>query len=513
MSVNQSVNRIVTGSGVILVGTFIGMLFDILLKKVLTSHLSPADFGTYSLALTVISITGAVATLGLNEGVPRYIAFFRGSNEEQKIHELIISAIMMGLIAGLLAMLVSPVLFQHLAGNGFDVQGKILSVVKILIFTIPFTILLNLTVAIYRGFDRTSVNMYFYNIIRPVSLLVFASTAVFLGSSLRGVVFSDLLSMILTFGIMSVYFLRRPPVKPQWSLKFSEPTRQLIRYSFPLLISATLINLMTWTDTIVLGYFKSTQVVGIYCAVIPLIGFLTLIINSMGFVYIPVASRLWGENKTQLIGPIYQIMTKWCFMLTFPIFALLFIYPELILTKLYGAEYASGAIVLRILSLGFVTNSYLGFRYQTIIASGDSNFLMKCSVASAGINAFLNFVLVPQYGMVGAAIASAVSFASIEVLMALRLWKKQNMHPFTPMYRKLTVICAFLVVSMLVVKDALLLSGASWEFAAFVVAYFLIIQYAKLLDETEIKMIAEIRKSIRYNISIHIPQALKIRAA
>ena len=107
MSVNQSVNQIVTGSGVILVGTFIGMLFDILLKKMLTSHLSPSDFGTYSLALTVISITGAVATLGLNEGVPRYIAFFRGSHEEQKIHGLIISAIMMGLIAGVLAMLVS----------------------------------------------------------------------------------------------------------------------------------------------------------------------------------------------------------------------------------------------------------------------------------------------------------------------------------------------------------------------------------------------------------------------
>jgi O-antigen/teichoic acid export membrane protein len=513
MSVNQSVNRIVTGSGVILVGTFIGMLFDILLKKVLTSHLSPADFGTYSLALTVISITGAVATLGLNEGVPRYIAFFRGSNEEQKIHELIISAIMMGLIAGLLAMLVCPVLFQHFAGNGFDVQGKILSVVKVLIFAIPFTILLNLTVAIYRGFDRTSINMYFFNIIRPISLLVFASTAVFLGSSLHGVVLSDVLSMILTFGIMSIYFLRRPPVKPQLNLKFSEPTKQLIKYSFPLLISATLINLMTWTDTIILGYFKSTEVVGIYSAVIPLVGFLTMIINSMGFVYIPVASKLCGENKTQLIGPIYQITTKWCFMLTFPIFALLFLYPEIILTKLYGAEYASGAIVLRILSMGFVTNSYLGFRYQTIIASGDSNFLMKCSVASAGINAFLNFVLVPQYGMVGAAIASAVSFASIEFLMAFRLWKKQNMHPFTPMYRKLTFICAFMVVSVLVAKDALLLTGASWEFAAFVAAYFLIVRHAKLLDESEIKMIAEIRKSIQYNISLHIPQALRIRAA
>jgi len=248
MSVNQSVNRIVTGSGVILVGTFLGLLFDILIKRVLTSYLSPADFGTYSLALTAISITGAVATLGLNEGVPRYIAFFRGSHEEQKIHELIISAIMMGLIAGVLAMLVSPVLFEHLAGKGFDIQGNILSVIRILIFAIPFTILLNLTVAIYRGFDRTSVNMYFYNIIRPVSLLVFASTAVFLGVSLRGVVLSDLLSMIFTFGIMSVYFVKKPPFKPEWKLKFSEPTKQLIRYSFPLLISATLLNYSALKD-------------------------------------------------------------------------------------------------------------------------------------------------------------------------------------------------------------------------------------------------------------------------
>ena len=129
--------------------------------------------------------------------------------------------------------------------------------------------------------------MYFYNIIRPISLLIFASGAVFLGASLRGVVFSDVLSMVLTFGIMSVYFMRKPPFKPELNLKFSEPTRQLIRYSFPLLISATLINLMTWTDTIILGYFKSTEVVGIYSAVYPLVGFLTMIINSMGYVYIP----------------------------------------------------------------------------------------------------------------------------------------------------------------------------------------------------------------------------------
>jgi O-antigen/teichoic acid export membrane protein len=261
-----------------------------------------------------------------------------------------------------------------------------------------------------------------------------------------------------------------------------------------------------------LGYFKSAEVVGVYSAVYPLVGFLSMIIGSMGFVYIPVISKLWGENSTELIGSIYQITTKWCFLLTFPIFALMFVYPESLLTRIYGAEYASGATVLRILALGFITNSYFGFNYHTIMASGDSDFLMKCSLTSAGMNVLLNFILVPKYGMVGAAIASSVSFASIEVFMTLKTWKKQNMHPFTSTYRKLTFIGIFMVVSMLAARKALLLTGASWEYAAFIILYYAIVEHAKILDENEVNIIGKIKKDIRYNIGIRIPHIFKINA-
>jgi len=124
MPVNESVNRIVAGAVVIMAGTLLGMLLDILIKVVLTSYLSPEDFGTYSLALTVISITGAVATLGLHEGVPRYIAYFRGRHEEHKIHELIIPAVLMGLVAGMLAMLVSPYCSNVWLGKGLTYRVK-----------------------------------------------------------------------------------------------------------------------------------------------------------------------------------------------------------------------------------------------------------------------------------------------------------------------------------------------------------------------------------------------------
>ncbi|MGB9928653.1 MAG: flippase [Methanosarcina sp.] len=512
MSVNDSINRIITGSGVIFAGTLIGLLFDIMTKGVLTSHLPAADFGTYSLALTVISITGAFATLGLNEGIPRYIAFFRGRKEEYKVQEIIISAALLGLTAGLLAVLISPALFSFLAEDKLDAQGKILSVVRILIFVMPFTILLNVAVSIYRGFDRTNVNVYFYNIVRPLSLLLFASGAVFFSLSLYGIVFADLFSMIFTCALMSIYFIKKPPIKPELKLRFSEPTKQLIRYSFPLLITATLLNLMTWTDTIMLGYFKSTEAVGIYSAVYPLVSFLSIIIGPMGYLYIPVISKLWGENKTETIGPIYAITTKWCFLLTFPLFIFMFIYPEILLTKIYGAEYASGALVLQILALGFITNSYCGFNYHTLMACGDSDFLMKGSIASAGTNVLLNFILIPHYGMIGAAIASSISFASIEVFMTLKIWKKQNMHPFTSMYRKLTIIGISILTFMFAARQTLLLTGAEWEFAAFILIYCIIIRYGNILDKKEMDLINDIVKSVRSSIEVRIPYILKIRA-
>lgn len=509
MSLNESVNRIVTGSGVIFAGTISGLLLNILIKGVLTRNLSQTDFGTYSLALTVISLTGAIATLGLHEGVPRYIAYFRGKKEDHKIQEIVVSGLIMGLLAGVVAMFISPVAFQHAAAGMFDTQDNILSVIEIMIFAIPLTIFLNIAVAIYRGFDRTNVNMYFYDVIRPVSLWIFVSLAVFTGVSLHTFVIADLLSMVFTFGLMVMYFVKNPPFKPELKIRFSEPTKQLFRYSFPLLISATLLNLMTWTDTIMLGYFKSSQVVGVYSAVYPLVSFLTLIITSMGFVYIPVASRLWGEGRRDILESLYQIVTKWCFALSFPIFALMFVYPEAILTRLYGAEYAMGATVLRILALGFITNAYFGFNYHTIMAVGDSGFLMKCSTASAVVNVVFNFLLIPDYGMLGAAAASAASFASIELLMTLRAWRTHSMHPFTSAYRRFTVICISLISVLLLFKTLFPTVEMIWVCLPFLAIYFTICKYSGIIDDDEKTMAREVRTNVRRSIGVLMPRKIR----
>jgi len=81
------------------------------------------------------------------------------------------------------------------------------------------------------------------------------------------------------------------------------------------------------------------------------------------------------------------------------------------------------------------------------------------------------------------------------------------------MYRRMTFIGVSMIVFMLAARKALLLSGADWEYAAFIILYFVIIKSANVLDSTELNMIGDIRKAIRYNIRLRIPQAIKSLAS
>jgi uncharacterized protein with ACT and thioredoxin-like domain len=65
---------------------------------------------------------------------------------------------------------------------------------------------------------------------------------------------------------------------------------------------------------------------------------------------------------------------------------------------------------------------------------------------------------------------------------------------------------------MLAARKALLLTGANWEYAAFIILYFAIVMYANILDKAELNMIIEILKSVWYVVEIRIRRALKTLA-
>ena len=280
-------------------------------------------------------------------------------------------------------------------------------------------------------------------------------------------------------------------------------TRKLLSFSIPLLAVSMLTMIMSWTDTLMLGYFKTPDVVGLYNAALPLAHLLTTIINSIGFLFIPIMSMLYSKNQMEELGRSYAISTKWCFMGTLPLFFIFFLFPGVVLNLLFGSRYIGAALVLQVLSLGFIFNSYFGLNYHTLITTGKSNFLMQCFLVSGAMNVVLNIILIPPLGALGAAIASASSFALVEVIMTVKLYTTSGIHPFTKTYSKLTILSILLISIFYVVKN--LFAATFWIllvfFSLFLLIYSLSILFTRTFDEEDIMMMLTIEKRLGINLS------------
>ena len=87
---NQSLQKIAKGTGIIFTGTIIGMLLGFVGRVIIVRYITQTEYDIYYLALVILSIFVTIPTLGLSEGSARYIAYFRGKKEDEKVKELYI---------------------------------------------------------------------------------------------------------------------------------------------------------------------------------------------------------------------------------------------------------------------------------------------------------------------------------------------------------------------------------------------------------------------------------------
>ncbi len=261
------------------------------------------------------------------------------------------------------------------------------------------------------------------------------------GLSFIGVVYAYVLSIAVTCVVFVIYLMKKYPLSIRSGSSVTNPmTKDLLFFSVPLLAVSMLMMVMSWTDTLMLGYFKTPDVVGLYNAVLPLANLLTVVIVSVGFLYIPIISQVYGKNQMEELKRSYAISTKWCFIGTLPIFFVLFLFPDVVLNLLFGSRYIGAAVALQILAVGSFLNPATGPNYHTLIAMGKTKIIMQTFLISEVTNIILNIALIPPLGIIGAAIASASALAIATTMLSVKLYQFSGIHPLTRNYLKAVII-------------------------------------------------------------------------
>jgi len=374
-------------------------------------------------------------------------------------------------------------------------------VVRIFAIGVPFFAAIRVLVAVYRGFDSVKERVYFNDLMQFTLRIVMLAAVVYLGLSLNWVVFAYLAPIVLTGLLFAGYTVRKfPAVKTSFV-----PARwELLVLSVPLLINGVLNQFMAWTDTVMLGYYKTAEIVGLYNGAVPVAQMISVILVSTTFMYVPIISQLHSKGKIVEMQRSYAVLTKWVFSATLPGFFLVFLFPSAVLTVLFGAEYSASAVALQILALGFFVHTFLGPNGMTMIAIGRTRILMWLSGISVVVNVVLNVLLIPQYGMAGAAVASAVSLTASNVLTSVKIYQYSGIHAFTWNYIKpvlaAVVLCgAFYYATGGAVAASIV--NLIMLFVLFVVVYAVALVLTKSIDREDAEMLLQVEKRCGVNLT------------
>jgi len=214
--------------------------------------------------------------------------------------------------------------------------------------------------------------------------------------------------LLLSVGYFITYQRKQRTV---FKWRFDLPlAKKLIKYSWPLMVSGIMVSLYMRIDAVMLQNMKGTKEAGAYATVSMLSeawNFIPAVIVTSLFPAILNARRDDMDRYKKRIQHLYDLMVY----LSVPV-ALVITFAAPLIYKLYKPEYAYAAPVLSVhiwsgvfVFLGAASSQYLiaeNFNTLTFIRTG----------FGAAVNIVLNLFLIPKMGMMGAAIATLVAYAS-----------------------------------------------------------------------------------------------------
>ena len=191
--------------------------------------------------------------------------------------------------------------------------------------------------------------------------------------------------------------------------------------------SNSIFLIMSRTDILILTAFKTEADVGIYNTALKIASLTTIVLIAINTIAMPKYAEL--KDDTLKFKKFVKQTTFLIIMTSFPVFLALVLFPDFFL-QIFGHEFTAGKNVLIILSAGMFFGAFSGSTINILNMAGYEKKAYNILLFSAILNLILNFILIPVYGIIGAAIATAATTILWNLTAAVVIYKKFNFTPY-----------------------------------------------------------------------------------
>lgn len=213
----------------------------------------------------------------------------------------------------------------------------------------------------------------------------------------------------------------------------SEARRRFWGFSGPRGIASTLQVSVKWADTILLGALAGAAQAGVYSIATRFLVVGSLASSAVMHVTGPRFSELITRGDRPGLQATFRTSARWVVWTVWPMYLVLATLPEPLL-RLFGEEYVAAGSTVTVLALATCLSAASGSVDTVLLMSGRSWLSLGNWAAALVIDLGLALVLIPRYGILGAAIAWAVSIVARNLGPLLQVRHILRVDPFGPGY-------------------------------------------------------------------------------
>lgn len=427
MSDSDSIFRkLFKGGGIVAVGLIFELGISFFAKLLIARLFKPVNYGELSIGITMMAMVSTLTLLGLNAGIGRYLPRF---DDAEKRRGVLVSGFLLAIPTSIIAGVVLAVSAPYVAQTVFR-EPELRDVLFVFALTIPLAAMMKMAVGSMQGMQESLPKVYIQHLALPATRFLGIAVVLFVGANILGVAWAYAFSYAVTAALGLYFVATRTPLFSR-NVPYEPAYRQLLSFSAPLIVSSAMALIFADTDMFMLGIFWTAAEVGIYNVIYPLAQLLLVSLSGFGFLFMPVLSELHSEGETQHMRRTYEVVTKWIALATFPLFIVMGLFPTTVISITFGSKYASGAVALAVLATGFFSHVLAGFNGATLTSIGRTRQIMYANTVTAVVNVALNLALIPAYGVLGAATATAVAYITLNVILSYQLHELSGIHPFS----------------------------------------------------------------------------------
>jgi len=395
--------------GIVAITNILVALSGIILLPILTKTLPISDYGSWALILVTIGFVPLLATLGLRLAMVRFLA---ASTDKQNTREIFYSLLFVVFFGALIASALFFVFARPIAASLFHND-----LATALIFPLNvFLACLNLFITdFFRVFQQAKSysGLILLQAYANVALVAFF---VLLGYGLQGAVFGLLLQQLIVLLLAFYLIVARIGVAVP---KFMH-LREHLRFSLPLVPADLSFWITNSSDRYLIGILIGTAAVGYYSPAYTLGGSILLISGGLALMLPSVLAKHYDDENCEAVRTLMKYSLKYYCGVAIPsTFALSVLSKPLLIILSTPQIATNGYLVTPLVAAGMFLLGASQLLVQVVMLKKKTTFIGTVWITSAALNLGANLLLIPYFGILGAALATLLAFALAFIVIAM----------------------------------------------------------------------------------------------